>query len=150
MIFVAFFFGFWRADYYQTIVGSTVWAFRRLKKPKSREISAHNCALHSQFFQLFFVGERFFSDYLSLTLQNLSYFEGRENQAGLAHKGKVLLFLSFFIKKLSMKRKDTELALRNVDFEMLARIFLPISRRLGKHEWKSRPLVRELWKKLQV
>ena len=31
----------------QTVVGSIVWAFRRLKKPRSREMSARSYALHS-------------------------------------------------------------------------------------------------------
>ena len=31
----------------QAVVGSIVWAFRRLKKPRSREMSARGYALHS-------------------------------------------------------------------------------------------------------
>ena len=37
----------------QAVVGSIVWAFRRLKKPKSREMSARSYALHSVRLQLF-------------------------------------------------------------------------------------------------
>ena len=38
----------------QTVVGSIVWAFRRLKKPRSREMSARGYALHSVCSQLSF------------------------------------------------------------------------------------------------
>ena len=38
----------------QTVIGSIVWAFRRLKKPRSWEMSARGYALHSVCPQLFF------------------------------------------------------------------------------------------------
>ena len=38
----------------QALVGSIVWAFRKLKKPKSREMSACGYALHSVCPQLSF------------------------------------------------------------------------------------------------
>ena len=38
----------------QAVVGSIVWAFRRLKKPKCREMSARGYALHSVCPQLSF------------------------------------------------------------------------------------------------
>ena len=38
----------------QAIVGSIVWVFRRLKKPRCREMSARGCALHSVCPQLSF------------------------------------------------------------------------------------------------
>ena len=38
----------------QAVVGSIVWAFRRLKKPRCREISARGYALHSVCTQLSF------------------------------------------------------------------------------------------------
>ena len=39
---------------YQAVVGSIVWALRRLKKPRSREMSARGYALHSVRPQLYF------------------------------------------------------------------------------------------------
>ena len=39
----------------QAVVGSTVWAFRRLKKPWCREMSLRGYALHSVCPQLFFL-----------------------------------------------------------------------------------------------
>ena len=38
----------------QAVVGSIVWAFRSLKNPKSREMSARGYALHSVCAQFFF------------------------------------------------------------------------------------------------
>ena len=48
----------------QTVVGSIVWVFRRLKKPSSREMSARGYALHSVCPQLsfFFLPPRCYYD----------------------------------------------------------------------------------------
>ena len=45
----------WEETAVQAVVGSIVWAFRRLKKPRNRKMSARGYALHSICAFLFFV-----------------------------------------------------------------------------------------------
>ena len=57
----------------QTVVGSIVWVFRRLKKPRNREMSARVYALHSVCTQLSF---SFSPDILTLRAHTFTlYFE---------------------------------------------------------------------------
>ena len=67
----------------QAVVGSIVWAFRRLKKPRCREMSARGYALHSVCPQLSFF--LFFHSYPSNPPTDLHLMKIRSEECDSVH-----------------------------------------------------------------
>ena len=55
----------------QAVVGSIVWAFRRVKKPRYREMSARGYALHSVYPQRSFLSIHLFANFYTIISQRV-------------------------------------------------------------------------------
>ena len=118
----------------QAIVGSIVWAFRRLKKPRCRGMSARGYALHSvcpQLSFLFFIStstrwqkQKIFGQTERLLIKRIG--DNKQNESVGILATSVLIFITIDDRTYCVHALSYSWSSSNARYSLLERLFLHI------------------------